>query len=136
MPTAAVPTGEPHGHPVDPDRVAAARARLIDVEEAGRLAGLLGLLADPVRLRILYALDLIDELCVGDISLALGATEDAVGYALRLLRTAGLVSTRKQGRVVYYRLAEGFPEPLREHCMRSLLTLSGRQSNSLPEDDG
>jgi DNA-binding transcriptional ArsR family regulator len=113
-----------HDHPVDPARVAAAKARLIDTEEAGRLAGLLGLLADPTRARILYALDLVDELCVGDLSLALEATEDSVGYALRVLRTAGLVSTRKDGRVVYYRLSNGFPEPLRDHCLRALVDLS------------
>ena len=113
-----------HDHPVDPDRVAAAKARLIDTEQAGRLAGLLGLLADPTRVRILYALDLVDELCVGDLALALDATEDSVGYALRVLRTAGLVSTRKDGRVVYYRLSAGFPEPLRDHCLRALVELS------------
>lgn len=115
-----------HDHPIDPQRVAAARERLIDAEEAGRLAGLLGLLADPVRARVLYALDLVEELCVGDIALALSATEDSVGYALRVLRTAGLVTTRKQGRVVYYRLSDGFPESLRQHCLRSLIELSRR----------
>jgi DNA-binding transcriptional ArsR family regulator len=121
-----------HDHPVDPQRVAAARARLLDVEEAGRLAGLLGLLADPVRARILYALDLVQELCVGDLALALEASEDAVGYALRVLRTAGLVSTRKDGRVVYYRLSDGFPEPLRAHCLPALVELSRRP---VPEQD-
>lgn len=78
------PTGTlGHDHPVDPERVAAARERLIDAEEAGRLAWLLGLLADPVRARILSALDLVQELCVGDLSLALEATEDSVGYIHR-----------------------------------------------------
>jgi ArsR family transcriptional regulator, lead/cadmium/zinc/bismuth-responsive transcriptional repressor len=115
-----------HAHPVDPERVAAAQARLIDAEEAARLTGLLGLLADPVRARVLYALDLVEELCVGDIALALSATEDSVGYALRILRTAGLVSSRKEGRVVYYRLSDGFPDPLRQHCLRSLVELSRR----------
>ncbi len=115
-----------HDHPLDPERVRAARARLIDAEEAARLAGLLGLLADPTRARILYALDLVDELCVGDIALALEATEDSVGYGLRVLRTAGLVTTRKEGRVVYYRLSDGFPDPLRQHCLRSLVELSRR----------
>lgn len=113
-----------HGHPADPDRVRAVRQRLIDAEEAARLTGLLGLLADPVRVRIVYALDLVDELCVGDIALALDGSEDSVGYALRVLRTAGLVATRKQGRMVMYRLADGFPEPLREHCLRTLVDLS------------
>lgn len=115
-----------HPHPVDAEAVAAARDRLIDAEEAGRLAGLLGLLADPVRARLLYALDLVDELCVGDLALALGASEDSVGYGLRVLRTAGLVSTRRDGRVVYYRLSDGFPEPLRQHCLRALVELSRR----------
>lgn len=88
------------------------------------MTSLLSLLADPVRARIIYALDEVEELCVGDLALALGATEDAVGYALRLLRTAGMVTTRKAGRVVYYRLAEGFPEPLRDHCLRRLVELT------------
>ncbi len=93
-------------------------------EEAARLSSLLGLLGDPVRLRLLYALDLVDELCVGDLALALGVSEDAASYGLRLLRTAGLVQTRRAGRVVFYRLAERFPEPLLEHCLRQLIELS------------
>lgn len=115
-----------HAHPVDPERVAAARSRLLDDEEVGRLVGMLGLLADPTRAKILYALDVVDELCVGDLAMALGATEDSVGYGLRVLRTAGLVTPRRQGRVVFYRLADGFPEPLREHCLRALVDLSRR----------
>ncbi len=123
-----------HEHPVDRARVAAARERLLSAEEAGRLAGLLGLLADPVRARILYALDLVDELCVGDVALALQASEDAVGYALRVLRTAGLVSTRRDGRAVYYRLSDGFPAPLREHCLRALVELSRRAGDTAAGD--
>ena len=118
------PSPAPHEHPVDPERVAHARARGLSVSDAEWLTGLLSLLADPVRARILYALDEVEELCVGDIALALGATEDAVGYALRILRTAGLVVTRKAGRVVYYRLAPDFPEPLRDHCLRKLVELT------------
>jgi DNA-binding transcriptional ArsR family regulator len=122
----------PHEHPVDAERVGRARARGLSAEDAGRLSSLLSLLADPVRARILYALDEVDELCVGDLALALEATEDSVGYALRLLRTAGMVSTRKAGRVVYYRLAAGFPEPLREHCLRRLVALT--RSPAVEED--
>ena len=112
-----------HVHPVDRQRVSRAVSRGLSREDAGRLSSLLSLLADPVRLRILYSLELVDELCVGDLALALDASEDAVGYGLRLLRTAGLVRTRKEGRVVFYRLAESFPEPLLEHCLRELLEL-------------
>jgi DNA-binding transcriptional ArsR family regulator len=117
-------TEPPHQHPVDPERVSRARARLPGREDTARLTGVLTLIADPTRARVLYALDVVEELCVGDLALALDASEDAVGYALRVLRTAGLVANRKEGRVVYYRLAEGFPEPLREHCLHALVALS------------
>ncbi len=81
-------------------------------------------MADPVRLRLIYALDVAEELCVGDLALALDVSEDSVSYALRLLRTAGLLVTRKAGRVVYNRLAADFPAPLRDHCLRQLIALT------------
>ncbi|HEY3734816.1 MAG TPA: metalloregulator ArsR/SmtB family transcription factor [Streptosporangiaceae bacterium] len=113
-----------HDHPVSPERVSAARAGLLSVEDAGRLAGLLGMLADPTRSRILFALVTVEELCVGDLALALGITEDQVSYALKMLRLAGLVSFRKDGRMVFYRLSDGFPHQLLEHCLRELLTIA------------
>lgn len=128
-PLAAVPDPAPY----DPVKVAHARKRLPSPDDAIRLTGVLSLMADPVRLRILYALDLTDELCVGDLSLALGANEDQVTYALRLLRTAGLVIGRKEGRVVFNRLADDFPEPLREHCMRQLIALTRRVADGVDE---
>lgn len=113
-----------HEHPIDPERVAHARSRLPSADDAARLTGLLSMLADPVRLRLVYALDVVEELCVGDLALALDVSEDSVSYALRLLRTAGLLVTRKQGRVVFNRLAADFPAPLRDHCLRQLVALT------------
>jgi DNA-binding transcriptional ArsR family regulator len=113
-----------HGHPVGPERVATARKRLPSAEEDDRLTSVLSIMADPTRARLLYALDAVDELCVGDLAIAHAVSEDAASYGLRVLRTAGLVTRRKQGRVVYYRLSEGFPEPLRQHCLRQLIELS------------
>jgi DNA-binding transcriptional ArsR family regulator len=113
-----------HDHPVDAVAVAAARGAVVDRDDAGRLAGLIGLIQDPQRLRVLFALSAAEELCVGDIALALDSTDDAVSYALKLLRMAGMVSFRKQGRVVFYRLSDGFPHQLLEHCLRQLLTIA------------
>jgi DNA-binding transcriptional ArsR family regulator len=118
-----------HDHPVDAERVAAARAGVLPIAEAGRLAGLLGMLADPVRSRILFALVAAGELCVGDLALALEVTEDQVSYALKMLRLAGLVSFRKDGRMVFYRLSDGFPHPLLEHCLRQLLTIASPEGS-------
>jgi len=120
-PTAA---SSDHAHPIDAERVAHAKNRLPTAEDAARLTSLLSLMADPVRLRLIYALDVAEELCVGDLALALEVSEDSVTYALRLLRTAGLVLARKQGRVVYNRLAPDFPEPLRDHCLRQLIGIT------------
>lgn len=113
-----------HDHPVNAERVAVARAGVLSEAEAARLAGLLGMLADPVRSRILFALVTADELCVGDLALALDVTEDQVSYGLKMLRLAGLVSFRRDGRVVYYRLSDGFPHQLLEHCLRQLLSIA------------
>ncbi len=121
-----------HGRPVDPVRVAQARERVPGVEDAARMTSVLSLVADPTRARVLYALDVVEELCVGDRALVRAVREAAVGYALRLLRTAGLVSRRQEGRAVFYRLADGFPEPLLQHCVRQLITLS----RSRDDDDG
>jgi DNA-binding transcriptional ArsR family regulator len=121
--------------PLDPEGVSRARKGLLPNEDAVRLASVLGLLADPVRSRILYAQDQVEELCVGDLAPALGTTEDAVSYGLRILRTAGLVHARKDGRVIFYRLATNFPEPLLEHCLRELVVMS-RAVQSLGGEEG
>jgi DNA-binding transcriptional ArsR family regulator len=121
--------------PLDPEGVSRARKGLLPTEDAVRLASVLGLLADPVRSRILYALDKVEELCVGDLALALDTTEDAVSYGLRILRTARLVHARRDGRVIFYRLATNFPEPLLEHCLRELVLLS-RAVQSLGGEEG
>lgn len=71
------------------------------------MAHVLNLLGDPLRSRILSALLVSDELCVGDLGIALDANEDAVSYALRLLRGAGVVQRRREGRMGYYRLRDG-----------------------------
>ncbi|HEX6517817.1 MAG TPA: metalloregulator ArsR/SmtB family transcription factor [Nocardioidaceae bacterium] len=112
-----------HEHPVDSRAAQRARSRLPSAGETERVTSVLTLLAHPTRLRVLYALDEVEELCVGDLALALQISEDSVGYALRLLRTAGLVTRRKEGRTVFYRLAGGFPEPLRQHCLMQLAAM-------------
>ena len=129
-------TPRTHDHPVNAERVAVARDGVLSVADAGRLAGLLGMLADPVRSRILFALVTVEELCVGDLALALDVTEDQVSYGLKMLRLAGLVSFRKDGRMVFYRLSDGFPHPLLEHCLRQLLTIAAAPGAGVPSGDG
>lgn len=114
-----------HPHPVDRDGVGRVGSQALPVGEAHRLAALMTLLADPTRLRVLFALGSVPELCVGDLALALGINADQSSYALKQLRGAHLVQTRRDGRVVFYRLADGFPHQLLDHCLRQLLTIAG-----------
>ncbi|WP_022927298.1 ArsR/SmtB family transcription factor [Patulibacter americanus] len=79
------------------------RARPTDeVAERGaeRAAGL----ADPTRLVIALALRDGAELCVCDLSWVVERPEKAVSHHVRKLRAAGLVSSRRDGRMVMYRL--------------------------------
>lgn len=89
---------------VDPDRVDAVRQRLLPPDEAQRLSELFRLLGDATRVRILYALLEGGELCVCDLAATVGAPDTSVSHALRLLRTAGIVRNRRDGRMVYYGL--------------------------------
>lgn len=95
-----------HAHPIDAERVAIARRSVPSVERATQAADTLRLLADPVRARILSALHAAGELCVGDLALALDVSDSSVSHALRLLRTAGVVRNRRDGRVIWYRLTD------------------------------
>jgi ArsR family transcriptional regulator len=119
-----------HSHPVDPVAVDHARHSGLAAGDADRLSDLLGLLGDPVRLRILFGLRAADELCVGDLALAAGISTDQSSYALKLLRAHGVVDSRRAGRVIYYRLADDFPHQLLDHCLRQLLTIASKEGRS------
>ena len=123
-----------HLHPVDAERVTAVRSDGLGSEEALAMAGLLTLLADPLRSRILSALLVTDEVCVGDLALALDANEDAVSYALRLLRTAGLVRRRREGRMGYYRLPDGHSREALQACLEQLRSLTALHPKASADD--
>ena len=68
-----------------------------------QLSALLGLMADPTRLRIVAALDAV-ELCVCDLSATIGISESAVSHQLRQMRELNVVRGRRDGRRVFYSL--------------------------------
>ena len=98
------PTDQPSF--LEPDKASSVLDRLIADEDATNLAARFPLLADPGRLRMIYALLEAGELCVGDLAGVVGSSESATSHQLRQLRLAGLVRSRKSGRVVYYRIAD------------------------------
>ena len=89
-----------------PEHVAPLIGRVVEHQTADDAASLYALLADSTRTRLLHALSLARELCVCDLALLLGISQSALSHQLRLLRSNRVVARRKQGRVVYYRLAD------------------------------
>lgn len=111
---------------IDPERVASVRERLVGLEEAGRLAEQFKLLADPTRTRLLYALLEAGELCVCDLAETIGVPESSVSHALRLLRTAGIVRNRRDGRMIYYSLDDAHVRLLLDLSLEHLRHEGGR----------
>ena len=91
---------------VDDARVAATRPLLVSAAEASGIADVFGLLSDPSRVRVLFALLEAGEMCVCDLAEMVEMSPSALSHALRLLRTAGVVTNRRDGRMVRYRLAD------------------------------
>jgi DNA-binding transcriptional ArsR family regulator len=112
------------GHPkmLDPERVARAQSSMLDSTEATHLAARFKLLSDPGRIGILSALAEVGEMNVCDIAASVGASESGTSHQLKHLRVGGLVRSRKQGRSVYYSLADDHVQQLldvtAEHYLR------------------
>jgi len=87
------------------ERVNAAHAQALTAEENEQIATLFKALGDPNRLRTLWALD-SEEMCVCDLALFLGVSESAVSHQLRQLRQMNLVTNRREGPVIYYRISD------------------------------
>jgi len=85
------------------DRIEKARQTALAAEENNGMAALFKTMGDPNRLKILWALG-EGEMCVCDLAALLDSSESAVSHQLRLLRQMALVSNRRQGPVLYYRL--------------------------------
>ena len=77
-----------------------------DEEELYDLAELFKVFGDSTRIRILYVL-FEEELCVCDIAEALQMTQPAISHQLRILKQAKLVKNRREGKSVFYSLADG-----------------------------
>ena len=76
-----------------------------DDETLYDLAELFKVFGDSTRIKILYAL-FEAELCVCDISKLLGLTQSAVSHQLRVLKNSRLVKFRRDGKTVFYSLAD------------------------------
>lgn len=92
-----------HAHPDTIERI---KANMPDDDTLIDLAELFKVFGDSTRIKILSALS-GGELCVCDISTVVGMTSSAVSHQLKILKNAELVRFRREGKTVFYSLADG-----------------------------
>ncbi len=83
------------------------------------LAELYKIFGDSTRIRILYAL-FEKEMCVNDIAESLSMTMSAISHQLRILKQARLVRYRKDGKTVFYALADDHVKSIMEMGMEHI----------------
>lgn len=90
---------------VHSDAVEAVRANMPPEDELLDLAELFKVFGDTTRMKILYTL-FASELCVCDIAEVLGMSQSAVSHQLRIIKQAKLIKNRREGKTIYYSLAD------------------------------
>jgi ArsR family transcriptional regulator, lead/cadmium/zinc/bismuth-responsive transcriptional repressor len=91
---------------LDLEKAEALRSRRLSAADAARIAGQARALADPTRLTLSASLAEGGELCVCDLAWVVERAENLVSHHLRLLRSEGLVTSRRDGKMVMYSLTE------------------------------
>ncbi len=89
-------------HPLSIDK---AKSAIENEDEMQAISDFFRLFSDSTRIRILLALG-TGEMCVCDISEALGMTQSAISHQLRVLRSGDLVRPRREGKSVFYSLSD------------------------------
>lgn len=87
------------------DRIRKVNEKMPDEDELYDIAELFKVFGDSTRIRILYVL-FESELCVCDLAEALHMNQSAVSHQLKILKQAKLVSGRREGKSVFYSLAD------------------------------
>lgn len=85
--------------------VKAVSGRLPPEDELLDLAELFKVFGDTTRIKILYVL-FESELCVSDMADILGISQSAISHQLRIIKTARLIKSRREGKTVFYSLAD------------------------------
>lgn len=103
-------------HSGSPEALIDSVRQMPDTNILQAVAELLGLFGDATRVRILFEL-LDQELCVSEIAEKLSMTASAISHQLRILKQGRLVRSRREGRTVYYSLADSHVKTIFYHAL-------------------
>ena len=107
---------------VHEDIVAQVEKNMPDEEVLYDLAELFKIFGDSTRIKILYVLN-ESEMCVCDIAQLLGMTQSAISHQLRSLKQSKLVKARREGKTVFYALADDHVHTILSHGMEHVAEL-------------
>jgi DNA-binding transcriptional ArsR family regulator len=109
-----------------PDAVARARAHLNAAVGVTGAAEIFSILGDPTRVRVLTALR-TGELCVSDLATVTETNRSTISHQLRVLRSHRLVERRREGKTVFYAIADAHVEALLDMaCLHAAESSGGR----------
>jgi ArsR family transcriptional regulator, lead/cadmium/zinc/bismuth-responsive transcriptional repressor len=91
---------------LDLEKAERLRGERLQPARAAHLAEQARALADPTRLTVAAALAGVDELCVCDLAWITERPENLMSHHVRALRTLGLAESRRDGKMVLYRLTD------------------------------
>ena len=91
-------------------------------EDFQALAEVFRQLSDGTRMRIFWILS-HGEACVTNLSAMVGMSSPAVSHHLRLLKEAGLITSRREGKEVYYRAADATKTKLLHDALEALMAI-------------
>lgn len=116
-------TGLPHDHGEEQNHTAAMQELLRDGAHFQNIADIFRQLGDPNRVRIFWLLCHCEE-CVVNIAAMVDMSSPAVSHHLRVLKDSGLLSSRREGREVYYRASDAAQSRLLHEMIEQVMDVA------------
>ena len=116
-------TGLPHDHGEEQNHTAAMQELLRDGAHFQNSAEIFRQLGDPNRIRIFWLLCHCEE-CVVNIAAMVDMSSPAVSHHLRVLKDSGLLSSRREGREVYYRASDAAQSRLLHEMIEQVMDVA------------
>jgi DNA-binding transcriptional ArsR family regulator len=109
----------PHDHGQNIEKVL---ERMPDTDECVVVAEVFKQISDGSRIRILWLLCHCEE-CVSNIAAAMNMSDPAVSHHLKLLKKSGLITSRREGKEIYYKLADSETAQLLHHIIEEMFRI-------------
>ena len=116
-------TGLPHDHGEEQNHTAAMQELLRDGAHFQNIADIFRQLGDPNPIRIFWLLCHCEE-CVVNIAAMVDMSSPAVSHHLRVLKDSGLLSSRREGREVYYRASDAAQSRLLHEMIEQVMDVA------------